>query len=134
MIYMFKKKKLCGGDSAYPFFDVNWGRLCLDRTSYVQVHSSPRCEIVRFEKGFSCIFPAMSTRCIAAGCSKTTKDGVSLQVFSSAVQQTLRAVVLRESEIHYTFWHEEESSLLKHDAIQTIFPASGEVKEGTWKT
>ena len=33
-------------------------------------------------------------RCIAAGCRKTTKDGVSLQVFSSALQQTLRAVVL----------------------------------------
>ena len=40
-------------------------------------------------------------------------------VFSSAVQQT------------HTFLHEEKGSFLKHDAIPTIFPASGEVEEGT---
>jgi hypothetical protein len=44
-------------------------------------------------------------------------------VFSSAVQQTLRAVVLRESGIYYTVLHEEEKSFLKHDATPTICPA-----------
>ena len=61
----------------------------------------------------------------------STRGIVSLQVFSSAVQQTLRAIVLRESGIHYICLHEEEGSFLKHDAIPTVFPASGEVEEGT---
>ena len=71
----------------------------------------------------------MSTSCVAAGCSKTTKDGVRSDVFSSAVQQTLRAVVLRKSGIHHIFWHKEKSYFLKHDAIPTIFPARGKSKK-----
>ena len=39
------------------------------------------------------------------------------------------SVVLRESEIHHAFWHEENSSFLKHDAIPTIFQASGKSKK-----
>ena len=56
------------------------------------------------KKFFNLHFPGnVDQLCIVAGCSKTI--GVSLQVFSSAVrvQQTLRAVVLQESRIHYTF-------------------------------
>ena len=78
----------------------------------------------------------MSTRCIAAGCSKTTKDGVSLQsgpvrrLFQRR-QQALRAVVLRESGIHYTIRHGDNKSFLKQDAIPTTCPAKTEVEEGT---
>ena len=43
-------------------------------------------------------------------------------VFSSAVQQRLRAV-LREFGIHHTTWREKLYSSLKHDAIPTICPA-----------
>ena len=76
----------------------------------MQVHAIPSREFVRFEKRFiSCIFPAMSTRCIAAGVfccwrQQTTKMGLVGKVvrsdfFSSAVQQTLRAVVIQISRL-----------------------------------
>ena len=131
-----------GGDSAYPFCDVNWGRLCLKRTS-----NSRTCKYIQvlvmsftFQKGF---FLAFFRQCrpglLLLDAAKQLNMGsvckvVRCDVFSSAVQQTLWVVVLRESGIHYTFWHEEKSSFLKHDAIPTIYPASGEVEEGTWKT
>ena len=77
--------------------------------TYVQVHSSPSREFVHFEKVF---FLAFFRQCrpgvllldaakqlkIVSVCQEVRSD-----VFSSAVQQTLRAVVLRESGIHYTF-------------------------------
>ena len=92
-LYVKKKKqikKLFGVDSAYPFCDINRGRLCLDAQSKhtCKVHLSPGREFVRFEnKQFSCIFPAMPTKCIAAGCSKTTKDWVSLHGWSDSQEQ-----------------------------------------------
>ena len=75
-----KLVKLCGGDSAYPFCEINRGRVCLDRTSNTRVVS-----LYVSKKVFSCIFQAMSTRCNAAGCSKTTKDRVSLQAHEELV-------------------------------------------------
>ena len=72
------------------------------------VHSSPSREFVRFEKVFSLHFPAMSTRCIAAGCSKTTKDEVSLQsgpvrrLFQRCAANTSSRLV-RKQGIPYTF-------------------------------
>ena len=84
--------------------------------TYVQVHSSPSRKFVRFEKGFVlAFFRQCRPGVLLLDAAKQLKMGsvckvVRSDVFSSAVQQTLRAVVLRESGKHYTFWHEEKSS------------------------
>ena len=66
--------KLCGGWLRLPLLwrksRQTFPRSNIEHT-YVQVHSSPSLEFVCSKKVFSCIFPAI--------CSKTTKDGVSLQ-------------------------------------------------------
>ena len=54
------------------------------RAKYMQVQV---IEFVRFEKVVFLHFPAMPTKCIAAGCSKTTKDGVSLHGWSDSQEQ-----------------------------------------------
>ena len=84
-----KQMKLYGGDSAYPLCDVNRGRLWLDRTSTSNTRTCKNMQVlvvnlyVSKKRFISCIFPAMSIRCVAAGVaaggSKTTKDGVRLQ-------------------------------------------------------
>ena len=118
---------MCGGDSAYPFCDINRGRLCLDWTPNTRT-----CKYIQFlvvslyvsKKLFSCIFPAMSTRCIAAGCSKSTKDGVSLQIFSTALcSKHFEPSCFENPEYttHFNMKKEKKSSFLKHDAIPTIF-------------
>ena len=91
--------------------------------TYVQVHSSIVLSCT-FRKGF---FLHFVRQCRPA---KQLKMGsvwkvVRSDVFSSAVQQTRRAVVLPETGIHHTFWHYEQSSFLKHDAIPTIFQLVG---------
>ena len=94
------------------------------------------CKYIQVLVEICYIFPSMSTRCIAAVCSKT-KDVVSLvrsDVFASAYSKHIEMHALRIQNTLYTFWHEEKRSFLKHDAIPTICPASGEVEEGTWKT
>ncbi|XP_033629149.1 uncharacterized protein LOC117291511 isoform X2 [Asterias rubens] len=92
----------------------------------------------------------MPTRCIAAGCGKTTKDGVSLHLFPADPKyRQLWAANVRlkrttewsgptsfsalcsehfepscfESGMHHTFDMKRKVAL-KHDAIPTIFPAS----------
>ena len=86
--------KLCGGDSAYPFCDVNRGRLCLDRTSntrtckYIQVLVLSLYVRKRF---FLAFFQQSAAKQLKMGsvCKVVQSD-----VFSSAVQQTLWAVML----------------------------------------
>ena len=96
----------------------------------------------------------MPTRCIAAGCSKTTKDGVSLHLFPADPKyRRLWAAKVRltrakwsgptsfsalcsehfepscfESGIHHSF-DMTRRAILKHDAVPTIFPASGKSKK-----
>ena len=97
------------------------------------------------KRGFFSIFPPMPTRCIAAGCSKSTKDGVRLHVFPAEPRygrlwvtkvRLTRAIVVRsdvffsagsehfepscfESGIHHTF-DMKKKVILKHDAIPAI--------------
>ena len=88
-LYVEKIDKVVWGDSAYPFCDVNWGRLWLDRTSTSNTRTCRNMQVlvvnlyVSKKRFICCIFPAMSIRCVAAGVaaggSKTTKDGVRLQ-------------------------------------------------------
>ena len=142
MIYLFKNinKVVWGVTPPSLFVTSIEARQTLPESNiehmYIQVHSSPSREFVRFEKVFFLHFPGNVDQGIAAGCSKTTKDGVSLQsgpvrrLFQRCAANTSSRCV---SKIRNTFWHEEKSSFLKHDAIPTIFPASGEVEEGTWK-
>ena len=121
-LYVNKNKtKLCGVTPPIP---ILWrqSRQTLPRSNieytYVQVHSSPSREFVRFEKVF---FLHFSGNVDQVYCCWSVCQVVRSDVFSSAVQQTLRAVVLRECGIHFTFWHEEKNYFLKHDAIPTIF-------------
>jgi hypothetical protein len=68
-----------------PFCDVNRGRLCLDRTSntwYMQVHSSPSREFVRFEKRFfSCIFRQCRPAVLLLDTAKQLKMGSACKSF-----------------------------------------------------
>ena len=112
---------MCGGDSAYPFCDVNRGRLCLDRTSntstckYIQVLDVSL--YVYWKSVFLAFFRQCQPGVLLLDAAKQLKMVSVCQVVRSdvfsAVRQTLRAVVLRESGIHYTFWHEEKSSFFK---------------------
>ena len=96
----------------------------------------------------------MPTRCIAAGCSKTTKDGVSLHLFPADPKyRRLWAAKVRltrakwsgptsfsalcsehfepscfESGIHHSF-DMTRRAILKHDAVPKFFPASGKSKK-----
>ena len=96
----------------------------------------------------------MPTRCIAAGCNKTTKDGVSLHLFPADPKyRRLWAAKVRltrakwsgptsrfsalcsdhfdpscfESGMFHTF-DMRRKVILKHDAILTVFPVSGKSK------
>ena len=87
------------------------------------------------KKKNSCIFRAMPTKCIAARCSKTTIDGVSLQ--SGLVHRLYSALY----SVHFepscfesgiqctTLFDMKRKVILKHDTIPTIFLASGKSKK-----
>ena len=86
--YFFKHKSICLV-TIKPFCSVIF---CNDLYVYKQIKlllGGWLClPLFTFRKNFSsCIFPAMPTKCIAAGCSKTTKDGVSLHGWSDSQEQ-----------------------------------------------
>ena len=88
---MFKKQiKLFGGlTPPTPFVmpieaDFALMRRVNTRAKYMQVQV---VNLYISKKGFSCIFQAMPTKCIAAECSRTTTDGVSLHGWSDSQEQ-----------------------------------------------
>ena len=113
-ISLKNNKVVWGGDSAYPFCDVNRGRLCLDWTSNTRSCKYMKVLVVSLyaSKKFILHFSGNADQMYCCWTQQTTKDGVSLQsrpvrrLFQHCAANTFSAVVLRESGIHYTFWHE----------------------------
>ena len=129
-IYMFKKKN-----------KVVWGWLRLPLLLRQSKQTLPRSNIKHTRK---CNY----IQVLVVSCAFRKSffflhfSGNVDQVYCCWMQQYRRgqfaslfqSCAANKSGIHYTFWQEKKSSFLKHDAIPTICPASGNVEEGTWKT